>query len=116
MQVQWVFEDGIPGSSKASVQRCLERKQSCLDRLLAHYGEDMKHLRISVRRQARGREFELRGVLTLPAATLVAEASGKTFGRKSTNCSIPWSARSNATRRGCGATSRSAANIADGKI
>lgn len=80
MRVQWVFNAEIPNRSKAALERWLERKQPRLDRLLSRYGADLKLLRLTVHRLARGGGYQLRGVLELPTGTLVAEARGNTPG------------------------------------
>jgi DNA-directed RNA polymerase specialized sigma24 family protein/ribosome-associated translation inhibitor RaiA len=71
MKVRWVFNgcDNQKSSAKSYWQKKLPR----LERLLSHFPPDQALLRLTLYRHGRDDDWELRGVLELPTATLVAE-------------------------------------------
>jgi ribosome-associated translation inhibitor RaiA len=74
MSEQLVFHN-CPTTIKQGVRDYWARKAKRIQRLLDPFPAEQQHLRLAVRPHAgRADQYELRGVLTLPTGTLVAEA------------------------------------------
>jgi RNA polymerase sigma factor (sigma-70 family) len=71
MKVRWVF-NGCD-SQKSSVKSYWQKKLPRLERLLTHFPAEQTMLRLTLYRHGRDDDWELRGVLEIPTATLVAE-------------------------------------------
>src|SRR4030042_169070 len=75
MSEHMIFQN-CPPWQKDSIRSYWERKLPRIDRLLQHFPENQRELRVTVRHNATG--FEARLVLRLPTGTLVAQESSKT--------------------------------------
>lgn len=78
MQTHWVFND-CGSNLKEQLRAYWDKKQPRLERLLTHFQGDLKHLGLTVYRHTTPYRFEVRAVLHLPTAALVAEEEQKEF-------------------------------------
>jgi hypothetical protein len=78
MQIHWVFND-CAESVKRQMRAYWEKKLPRLEKLLQHFRPDLQYLGVTVYQHAQSPRYEVRAVLHLPTATLVAEEEDKDF-------------------------------------
>ena len=76
MPLQIVSHD-CPAELREDLELYWGRKMLRIDRLLAHMPEDQRHMHLAVKHCHTS--HEVRGVLTLPVGTMVAEASSPSY-------------------------------------
>jgi ribosome-associated translation inhibitor RaiA len=75
MSEHMIFQNCTPWQ-KDMIRSCWTRKLPRIDKLLHHYPEDMRELRLMVKRLPD--RFDVHAVLLLPTGTLVAQGSSPT--------------------------------------
>lgn len=67
-----IFHECTP-PTKEAIQNYWQKKQQRFEKLLVHFPEDQRNLRLTIRRCPE--RYEAHAVLTLPTGTLVAETN-----------------------------------------